>query len=224
MSRDFKQEYEQYMNDVTPELWARIEKNLPAKETAKVTEISHGKRRKINTGWMTCGMTAAAALAIFVLAVPTLRNARDTQMEMTADYAPKMVYDAVVQEEAENCAEAEMDMGKSGSSASPKEQTPEMGLPENSLNDTEAAHAVSAEGMNKQSDTARVQAKVRILEILEKEGKTLFRAEWKGKEAILIFSPDFSGEAFLTEGTDYSLLLENADETVNWDYIITGIE
>ena len=114
MSRDFKQEYEQHMNEQTPDLWARIEANLPVKEVPAVKEtvvsdfktmsvatedsnIRRMKQRKgISRRWMTYGMTAAAALLICFLAVPVLRSAQGGQSEsanfMAKDAAmPEMV-------------------------------------------------------------------------------------------------------------------------------------
>lgn len=114
MSRDFKQEYEQHMNEQTPDLWARIEANLPVKEvpTVKETVVSDleamsvatedsnirpmKQRKGISRRWTTYGMTAAAALLICFLAVPVLRSAQGGQSEsanfMAKDAAmPEMI-------------------------------------------------------------------------------------------------------------------------------------
>ncbi len=94
MSRDFKQEYTQYMNEQTPDLWARIEANLPAKETTAMVETETSEDNKVkffslkNSRMLTYGMTAAAALLVCVLALPTLRglSVKNQERDNAASY------------------------------------------------------------------------------------------------------------------------------------------
>lgn len=60
MSRDFKEEYTEYMERQTPDLWARIEAGLPAKKS----------RRRVPRRYLSFGLTAAAALFIGICVVP----------------------------------------------------------------------------------------------------------------------------------------------------------
>lgn len=209
MSRDFKQEYEQYMNELTPELWARIEKNLPAKEAENVQKISCGKKRKKHTGWAAFGISAVAAAVICVLAVPALQSAQDIRLNEGINFAGKMAYDDVLEaaEEAEEWGEAEREMEKRDAStiALSEEQLPE------------SAAAQSANGIG------QIQAEVEILEILE-EDVTLYRARWEDKEVLLTFDTGFSKEVSLKKGESYCLLLQNAGAAVKWDYIIVEIK
>lgn len=209
MSRDFKQEYEQYMNELTPELWARIEKNLPAKEAENVQKISRGKKRKKHTGWAAFGISAAAAAVICVLAVPALQSAQDIRLNEGINFAGKMAYDDVLEaaEEAEEWGEAEREMEKRDAST--------IVLSEEQL--LESAAAQSANGIG------QIQAEVEILEILE-EDVTLYRARWEDKEVLLTFDTGFSKEVSLKKGESYCLLLQNVGAAAKWDYIIVEIK
>lgn len=143
MSRDFKQEYEQHMNEQTPDLWARIEANLPVKEAtvtgnaaAEVTDTSNvvpmKHRGHISRRWMTYGMTAAAALVICLLAVPVLRSAQGGKNESDNFMARDGAFEMVVEDAAADTGTMENGMkynadgimtssgGNSGGSAAPE--------------------------------------------------------------------------------------------------------
>lgn len=118
MSRDFKQEYEQYMSNETPDLWARIEAKLPVKEaTAKengvqsVAGVSNvlpmEQRKGISKRWMTYGMTAAAALLICILAVPVLRGAKGGRNDSANFMAKDAAMPEMIMEDAADAGGAE---------------------------------------------------------------------------------------------------------------------
>ncbi len=107
MSRDFKMEYEQHMNTQVPDLWARIEANLPAKEVPKVIPLE--QRKGNSKRWMNYGMTAAAALLICVLAVPVLRGATNDKAEAANFMARDAAYEICVEDAAEAVVEAYME-------------------------------------------------------------------------------------------------------------------
>lgn len=107
MSRDFKQEYEQHMISQTPDLWSRIEANLPAKEAPKVIQIE--QRKGHNKRWMNYGMTAAAALLVCVLAIPVLRSGLGSKMESANFMARDVAYDMCVEDAAEAVPEAHVE-------------------------------------------------------------------------------------------------------------------
>ena len=72
MSRDFKEEYTEYMDRQTPDLWARIEAGLPAKKS----------RRHVPRRYLSFGLTAAAALFIGICVIPLyLGGVRDGRSE-----------------------------------------------------------------------------------------------------------------------------------------------
>lgn len=107
MSRDFEMEYEQHMNTQVPDLWARIEANLPAKEVPKVIQLEQRKGK--SKRWMNFGMTAAAALLICVLAIPVMRSGLGSKMESANFTARNVAYDMCVEDVAEVVIEAYME-------------------------------------------------------------------------------------------------------------------
>lgn len=140
MSRDFKQEYEQHMIKQTPDLWSRIEANIPVKEaptvngaeavgfgaTGVAAETSNirpmNQRKGISRRRMTYAMTAAAALLICVLAVPVLRSAQGGMADSANFMAKDATYEICV-EEAADAGEAENGSGMYSANGAPSEAT-----------------------------------------------------------------------------------------------------
>lgn len=275
MSRDFKQEYEQHMNEQTPDLWARIEANLPVKEVPEVNgttvvgfdaennkadtpEVSQMRPRKgISRTWLTYAMTAAAALLICVLAVPVLRSAQGGNSEsanfMAKDAAmPEMVMEdgaadageaengsvrynadgaapeAAVEEECvvEQEADKEYMMADDSGGSTNMETTGASGTTDYSNSADNGGNIAGAEvktGTEEMKQTA-LWAEVTIREIYEQDGKVLYRGELTGREVTLVLDEDITGEAVLQIGEMYELSLEAAEENMDWDYVIIGIE
>lgn len=248
MSRDFKQEYEQHMNEQTPDLWARIEANLPVKEVPTV-------KKGISRRWMTYGMTAAAALFICFLAVPVLRSAQGGQSESANFMAKDAAMPEMVMEDGAagiGTMDNGMKYGADGDTSEMMAQDVECEVEEmitedyavvEGINDsaktettggtsaiTETEKAVTAESAAtpvkdaEESKQVAFVAKVTILEMFEQDGKVCYRADIAGEEGILILGELLSGDDSLAVSKTYELSLETADEGATWDYIIVGIE
>ncbi|MBQ7955227.1 MAG: hypothetical protein IJ282_05705 [Lachnospiraceae bacterium] len=232
MSRDFKQEYENYISKQTPDLWARIETGLAEKEVS-VTPAT--KKKKIPTRFWTYGLTAAAAVLICIVAIPMLsggllRGEMESAMdagtaEMAADFSLNRVTSD--RDNTANCEVAgatRQEVAEEG--AVPRENAaPQVEAEEEAAEIVGTPSADSVAATEKMSaDTLRVE--VKVVELSEMDGRTVYKVMLKGESVLLVFSGDFSEEAELFKGETYLVLLEEAQETAPWDYVIVsmGIE
>ncbi len=232
MSRDFKIEYEQHMSSQTPDLWARIEANLPAKEVPKVIPLEQRKRN--SKRWMNYGMTAAAALLICLLAVPVLRGATNDKAEAANFMARDAAYDAVCAEDAaEVVVEADMavsdDMddyatGGAGYVADAENGAYDVASEVVAQETYEmASTTVEDTTLDKAKETVTAMwAEVTIWEVFEEEGKVLYKADITGQEVVLVLGEKLAGNVTLEAGKVYQLTLEVAEGEV-WDYVIVGM-
>lgn len=83
MSKDFRQEYEQYMKENTPDLWERIDAGLSEKKTAGPSlEAKLPPRKHVRHIYKV--MTAAAALLFAAVLMPFVYNNHMEQQENNA--------------------------------------------------------------------------------------------------------------------------------------------
>lgn len=87
MSRDFNQEYKDYMTEQTPDLWNRIETGISEKDVAvkKRQTAALVKRKKTLRRYASYGITAAAALLICVSATLYMGNMGAKSADMAAE-------------------------------------------------------------------------------------------------------------------------------------------
>ena len=89
MSRDFKDEYEEYLNKETPDLWSRIEASLPEKEISK----EQPKKRVIPMMYKVVPMAAALVLVVVSASAIGLHSKSDNSSEYMAEAEKSMIDD-----------------------------------------------------------------------------------------------------------------------------------
>ncbi len=70
MKRDFKEEYENYINENKVDLWSRIEAELPEKDTQNIIDIPMNKKGSKKT--ITACLSAVATIAILCISIKVL--------------------------------------------------------------------------------------------------------------------------------------------------------
>ncbi|MDE6529978.1 MAG: anti-sigma factor [Lachnospiraceae bacterium] len=97
MSKNFEEEYRQMIDSELPDLWDRIEAQLP-KTAAAVSEevVTVGSSRHFRNRWMPAVITMAAALLFVIAALPVLFFPRGKESSMRNESAGAADYDGTM--------------------------------------------------------------------------------------------------------------------------------
>lgn len=138
MSKNFEEEYKEYLNAQAPDLWSRIEAGVDAldgeaAEVAKVFSIAEGKskkgkkKRRINYQHYRAIASVAACLFVLILLVPVYFLARTSKIASdNAAQAPVELTDATIQNIEVASETAEETVEESAPMEAPAEEVAEV--------------------------------------------------------------------------------------------------
>ncbi len=237
MIRDFKSEYQSYINDQTPDLWGRIEENLPEKTEAYFATVDRARLLKIKRRkrLLSYGVTAAAGLLICVAALPIYfggMRAKSADMAeenkmVAADGSSylKDLADAVEiggldqSQECENAFDMSVTQDENDDVSEEKEMNSQK---------TPGAHAEKQndkmDGLNDSGDMRQIQTEIKLLEQKgEKNNLIFYRMELDGQESLVAYPKEMAEKYALKSGKIYSVVLKIQNDQ-EYDYLILFVE
>lgn len=202
MSKNFEEEYRQMIDSELPDLWDRIEAQLPKTAAAMPVVSEETERRKIfYKRWMPAVIVGAAALIFVIAAFPVLflPRSKDDESErmneatgcadsggaMDMAAAPDMYceaadYDEIPQEEAAIAIQGFGEDSKSVDSDGTTETAAPSAMEDaaqNSINDEPVSDSQSNAGVEPEEAPDLFQVEVQILDrMITEEGETFYEA------------------------------------------------
>ena len=234
MIRDFKSEYQSYINDQTPDLWDRIEEKLPDKTEAYFAAIDRARLLKIKRRkrLLSYGVTAVAGLLICVAALPIYfggMRAKSADMAEENKMAAadgstylKDLTDSVGMVQSQECENA-FDMSVTPDGNDDVAEEKELSSQKNPGVHTESQND-KMDGLKDQENTKQIQTEIQLLEQKgEKNGLIFYRMELDGQESLVAYPKEIAEEYPLKIGKVYSVVLKIRDDQ-EYDYLISFVE